>query len=89
MPGELFPSAITVEDERQVTARDTIVDLENVECSEIAQYIDCEESDILQFFKGKISYEEYVLKKTPAPKAKNHMQSHVEEKFVQLTLDFV
>ena len=53
MPRELFPSAITVEDERQVTARDTIVDLENVECSETAQYIDCEESDILQFFKRK------------------------------------
>lgn len=89
MPRELFPSAITVEDERQVTARDTIVDLENVECSETAQYIDCEESDILQFFKGKISYEEYVLKKTPSPKVKSYMQSHMEEEFGQLTLDFV
>lgn len=85
MPSELFPSAITVEDERQVTAYDTIADLENVECSETAQYIDFEESDILQFFKGKISYEEYVQKKTPA----RIRQNHHEEEFVQLTLDLI
>lgn len=85
LPSQLFPSAITVEDERQVTARDTIEDLENVECSDIAKYIDCTESDILQFFKGEITFEEYVQRKTPI----SVLQSQNEEKCVQLTFDFM
>lgn len=85
LPGELFPRAITVKDEQQVTARETIADLENVECSETARYINCEESDILQFFKGKISYEEYVQKKTPT----SISQSPIKEEYVQLTLDLM
>lgn len=54
-----------MDEEKQVTARDTISDLENVICGEDAQYDNTNESDILKFFKGKISYEEYVCLKTP------------------------
>ena len=34
LPSDLFPEPITVTEEEQVTARETIFDLENVECSE-------------------------------------------------------
>lgn len=64
LPRELFPKSITVEINQQVTARETIGDLENVECNDIARYVDGPESDILQFFKRKISYQEYVARRT-------------------------
>lgn len=63
--GELFPTPITVDESCQVTARETIADLENVPCDDTAKYVDYDESDILEFFKGKITYEEYVNLKTP------------------------
>lgn len=64
-PGELFPIQITVDESCQVTARETIADLEKVPCDDTARYVDFDESDILKFFKSKISYEEYVNLKTP------------------------
>lgn len=61
-PAELFPEAITKEAEKQITAQDTIKDLENVECSEKACYVqNDEESDIVKVFKGKKSYQEYII----------------------------
>ncbi len=60
-PGELFPAPITPQEACQVTAREAIADLENVPCGAATQYVDCDkESDILKFFKGRITYEEYV-----------------------------
>lgn len=64
-PSVLFPTPITIDEEKQVTARETIFDLETVACGEAAKYATVEESDILEFFKGKLSYEEYVRKRTP------------------------
>ncbi|MCI8993788.1 MAG: Alw26I/Eco31I/Esp3I family type II restriction adenine-specific DNA-methyltransferase [Eubacterium sp.] len=61
-PGELYPNTITVQEKRQITARETIADLETVACSDTAKYAEGSESRILKFFKGKISYEEYVEK---------------------------
>lgn len=63
-PGELFPTPITAQESCQVTAMETIADLEKVPCDDTAKYVDYDESDILEFFKGKISYEEYVKLKT-------------------------
>ena len=60
MPAELYPEVITPQEEFQVSAKETIGDLENVKCSNTAEYAEGEESDIIQFFKGKISYEEYI-----------------------------
>ena len=60
LPSDLFPEPITVTDEEQVTAREAIFDLENVECREKAKYTEAPKSDILKFFKGEISYEEFV-----------------------------
>lgn len=72
MPGELYPKAITSQEELQVTAREAIGDLETVDCTDTAQYTTCEESDILQFFKGKITYDEYVKGRTPMQSAKKN-----------------
>lgn len=67
-PADLYPDEITADADSQVTARETIADLETVMCGETAQYIDGEEGDILKFFKGKITYEEYVRGRTPEKK---------------------
>ena len=60
LPSEIFPDPITPNQDRQITAYDTIFDLEQVECSEQAKYASDYQSDILQFLKGDISVEEYV-----------------------------
>ena len=64
-PEILYPEAVTKSENLQVTARETIGDLETVECVDTARYDDCDESDIVRFFKGKITYEEYILGRTP------------------------
>lgn len=67
-PGELFPQPITEKENCQVTARETISDLETVPCDDTARYVEGATSDILDFFKGKITYEEYIRIKTPKMK---------------------
>lgn len=83
-PGELFPKPITSEESKQVTARDTIADLETVPCDDTAKYVEGDSSDILEFFKGHITYEEYVTLKTPNSKVMEKEQ--VEEQYEQLSL---
>lgn len=63
-PSELFPIPITADEKEQVTARETIFDLETVECTEKAEYTGEYDSDILRFFKGEISYEDFILGRT-------------------------
>ncbi len=55
-PEDLFPTPITLE--KPITARETIKDLEEVECSEDAVYSD--ECDIKHLFRGKISYSNFI-----------------------------
>ena len=83
MPGELFPVPITLEESKQVTARDTIADLETVPCGVDAMYVDGVNSDILEFFKGNMSYEEYILSKTQAP---NLSKYEKDEEYEQLSV---
>lgn len=85
-PAELYPDAITEEAESQVTARETISDLETVMCGETAQYVETKESDILRFFKGKISYEEYVCGRTPIKKDEPEVGGLIADENGQLTL---
>lgn len=59
-PSELFPDMITRQDFNQVTAKETIFDLETVKCEENAKYNSDYISDIIQFFKGEISYEDFL-----------------------------
>lgn len=64
-PADLYPEAITKDPKSQITAFDTIHDLESVDCTETAQYQNGEESDIVKLFKRKLSYREYVEMHTP------------------------
>lgn len=59
-PSELYPEPITVDESLQLNARDAIADLELVECSDTAKYIDCEDSILMKLLKGRITYKEYV-----------------------------
>lgn len=63
-PADLYPTKITPNEADQISAYDTIADLENVECSDSAKYVDYQDSDLMQLFKGKISYAEYVSRHT-------------------------
>lgn len=58
-PSDVYPKPITPEEENQITVKDTIFDLENVECSESARYASDYSSPIIKFFKGGFSAEEY------------------------------
>ena len=82
-PSELFPKPITING-NQVTARDTISDLENVECGNNARYSETNESEILKFFKGTISYDEYISKMTSDDKEVAGLEE--EPKYDQLSL---
>lgn len=59
-PSELFPKPITLDDSIQVTSKETIFDLEPIECNDSATYSNSYCSDIIRFFKGKQTYEQYV-----------------------------
>lgn len=59
-PSDLYPEEITTDENKQVTARETISDLEQVPCDKKATYINGDETNIVKFFKKKISYEEYI-----------------------------
>lgn len=80
-PEELFPIPITIDELSQVTAKETISDLETVPWDNTARYVDNDESDILKFFKGKITYEEYVNLKT----SNQRMDKEVDEPYEQLS----
>ena len=60
MPADLFPTPVTPDMNCQVTAYDTIFDLEKVPCGEHAVYKSEYSSYILQFLKGNISADVYL-----------------------------
>lgn len=59
LPCELFPEPITPNSDKQITAYETIFDLEGVACNDDAKYISPYSSSILEYLKGKITAEEY------------------------------
>lgn len=84
-PDLLYPEPITKDEKTQITARDTISDLENVECGEESKYSDVDESVILKLFKGKITYKEYVdLVKSSL---QEEMNTDLNFKYRQLTFE--
>jgi hypothetical protein len=52
--------------DRQVTAKETIYDLETVQCAEDAQYGSSYTSPMLQYLKHEISIDEYLRQVTDA-----------------------
>lgn len=61
-PADIFPNEITPNPNQQISAYETIFDLEQVECSETAMYASDYKSNILQFLKDEISAEEYITR---------------------------
>lgn len=59
-PSEIYPEFITPNSNKQISAYQTIYDLEAVPCSEDAMYISEFTSPILQMLKGEISIDEYL-----------------------------
>ena len=60
LPESLFPVQLTKENERQITARETISDLENVPCSDEAVYSMLSCSNIGKLLRHEITYKQYV-----------------------------
>jgi DNA (cytosine-5)-methyltransferase 1 len=60
MPSDLYPDVITPNIDRQVNARETIYDLEKVQCAEDARYCSDYSSPILQYLKHEISIDDYL-----------------------------
>jgi DNA-cytosine methyltransferase len=60
MPEEIFPNLITESTDKQITAYETIADLESVECMENATYATAQESAYIRMIKGKDSYYSFV-----------------------------
>lgn len=63
MPNELFPLPITTEVKKQITAKDTIKDLEIIECGESAKYKSNNTNTVtIDFLRNHLSYEYYMAK---------------------------
>ena len=62
MPIDIYPKSITPILEKQVNAYQTIADLENVDCSETAQYNSDYTSPMLQYLKNEISIDDFLEK---------------------------
>lgn len=60
LPQELYPDTITPNEKSQITAYDTIYDLDGVGCGDNAKYKSKFESKIIQYFKKGISIEDYL-----------------------------
>ncbi len=91
MPGELFPEPVTPNMDRQVTAYETIYDLEKVACSEQAKYNSTYTSPMLRYLKGETGVEAY-LKSVTDPRGVLQEGADIEkqeeaEAFEQLSLE--
>lgn len=60
LPSDIFPEPVTPNADRQISAYETIYDLEKVECGENARYCSNYSSEILRFLKGEIGPDEYL-----------------------------
>ena len=64
MPSDLYPDILTPNLDRQVTAKETIYDLESISCAENARYGSEYTSLMLRYLKHDISIDEYLEKIT-------------------------
>ena len=60
LPSDIFPAEVTPNDDKQITAYETIFDLEQVACSEDAKYNSGYESEFTKYLKHKISVDTYL-----------------------------
>lgn len=59
-PSELYPTPVTVDEHSQITARETIFDLESVPCGDDAKYSGAEYSDFVAMLKGEITQDTFL-----------------------------
>ena len=79
MPSELYPDMITPNLDRQVTAKETIYDLENVMCSEDAKYASSYTSPMLQYLKHEISVDDYLSQVADTRGVIHEVMSDIDE----------
>lgn len=60
LPGELFPEKITEKEVNQITAKETIYDLENVPCDIESKYSSVYSSNMIKYLREQISIKEYI-----------------------------
>ena len=79
-PSDLFPDPITLDELVQISAKDTIKDLEEVECNPNASYIEeTYNSNLIKVLKSKITYDDYVAQNSLPKKPKIISDSIYEE----------
>lgn len=59
-PGELYPDYLTPNEDSQISAYETIADLEALDCGTVVKYNSQYSSPIIKFFKNEITVSEYV-----------------------------
>lgn len=60
LPSDVFPKTVTPNSDKQITAFETINDLENIECFDDAKYDNSYQSIFVKMMKGKISIDDYL-----------------------------
>lgn len=78
MPSEIYPAFITPNADRQITAYDTIFDLESIDCSENATYSSTYTSPMLQYLKHSITPESFIEMMTD-PRGVVHIEEESSE----------
>jgi site-specific DNA-cytosine methylase len=86
LPSDIFPSTITPNPDRQITAYETIFDLENVVCEDSAKYNSSYHSNILDYLKDEISIEEYVKRSIDSRGDLRKDSSDTDDDEMQLSL---
>ncbi len=79
-PHDIYPLTTTPCEEQQITAYETIYDLENIACSENAIYETTYSSNLIKYFRGEIDaeqYEQLICKKKP--NGNNMIQSKMKQ----------
>lgn len=80
LPKDIFPAPITIDEYKQITAYQTIFDLESVSCCDEAKYSSEYTSDILKVLKGQIDMEEYIRRVACVNNTGNEVDSYYTTK---------
>ena len=91
LPSEIFPKEITPNENSQITAYETIFDLEQITCSEDAKYNSIYESEFTKYLKHKVSIDTYLDNVTEYLPKENDNNGYTsiyipEKEYVQLSL---
>ena len=60
LPEDLYPDVVTPNEDRQVTAYETIADLENLDCNVGVKYTSTYSTPLIRFLRGELPASEYI-----------------------------